>query len=199
MTFLVNKGRVQPRIGCDFSEPPEFECRDMECIPCDDNACGTCPPKTRAKDSEAIGLNECSRCVSLRGRGCSPRQLPAFMHCIELQVRRKGTCKVITKEVPYKATYEGAACFNWSKRFKALADGYYEADVYINGKSCYTWAFHIEGCYVQMDTVSTEEDTRCTTCNSADPCGCYANCKTPLEEVIEDVTVDGDCGGCKSC
>ena len=187
-------------MGC-HDEPPVFEHVERECAPCQ-TECGTsCPPKTKARNSEAIQKDEHSRCVSLKGRGCSPKQLPAFMHCIEMRIRKKGSCSVITTEIPYKATYTGAACFNWSKRFKALPDGYYEGDLYINGKSCYSWAFHIHACYIKMETESVEYlQDDCSGLECAGSCGCVNDCrcsKPPLE--IENGEVTADCGGCEQC
>ena len=191
--------------GMCLEQPPEFECPDRTC----DSTCApecACPPKTKAKYSEAIGENERSRCVSLRGRGCSPVKLPMFMHCIEMKVRRKGSCSVLTTEVPYKAKYDGSACFNWSNRFKRLEDGYYEGDVYINGKSCYTWPFHIRGCYVQMVTESTEHlqpscsDVQCTTECGCAPAGAPLCCEKPTLDIEPVLTSDNqNCSECDEC
>lgn len=184
--------------GCHL-EPPEFDCAPT-CEPC--SPCGdVCKPKTRARDSVAIEYREGQRCVSLRGRGCKPSALPAFMHKIEMKVRRKGSCSVITTEIPYKAKYDGSICFNWSNRFKSLPDGYYEGDVYINCVTCYTWAFHIRGCYVTLETDDTQTlpyqcgDDDCGhkehTCGG---CGCCGT-KPPIEPEV-DTTI---AKGCEEC
>ena len=115
----------------------------------------------------------------------------------------EGSCKVITREIPYKATYTGAACFNWSKRFKVLPNGYYEGDIYINGKSCVSWPFHIQDCYYEVGTESVtdlQDDCHAVECTTA--CGrCHQTAcqcsKPPLEVEIE--TVRADCGGCEQC
>lgn len=197
----VSTGTHDAPAGCHH-QPPEFECVERVSH-CEPEECGSCPPKTKARHSEAIGYMEGQRCVSLRGRGCAPKQLPMFMHCIEMRVRLKGSCKVITREIPYKATYTGAACFNWSKRFKALPNGYYEGDIYINGKSCVSWPFHIQDCYYEVGTESvTDLQDDCHAVECATACGrCHQTAcqcsKPPLEVEIE--TVRADCGGCEQC
>ena len=195
MSIVLHRGITGPELNrreCSL-EPPEFECADT-CTPCEDECEDTCAVKTRARDSVALQEAEGNRCFSLHGRGCNPKQLPAFMHCIAMKVRRKGSCKVLTTEVPYKAKYDGSVCFNWTKRFKSLPDGYYEGDVYINGKTCYTWPFHIQGCYMSMQTedIGTCEDHK-TPCDI--PCGCAT---PPLEPEIDTTEADG-CEECKTC
>ena len=196
----ASTGTHDAPLGC-HDEPPVFECPERSCVPCDTECGEKCPPKTRARDSEAIRENEHSRCVSLKGRGCQPKQLPAFMHCIEMRIRKKGSCKVLTTEIPYKATYTGEACFNWSNRFKRLEDGYYEGDIYINGKSCISWAFHIHACYVTMETTDIEYlHEPCSDVECASSCGCSKQCtcsKPPLEIEIGEAVPN--CGGCEEC
>ena len=183
MTSKVLYGKTKPIEDACLLPPPDFSCNQRcDCEPsCEPQLC---KPKTHARQSVIMPSGEVGRCIVLRNMGCKPKDLPAHMHCIEMKVRKKGTCAIVTVERPYKATYTGAACFNWTNQFIRLPVGYYEADVFIDGRCCYTWAFHKEHSTVALDTVSSniyEERHSC-------------GCETPLE-IEASYEQETTCGG----
>ena len=183
MTSKVLFGKAKQSDAACLLPPPEFSCHQhCDCEPsCEPQLC---KPKTHARQSVIVPRDEVSRCIVLRNTGCKPKDLPAHMYCIEMKVRKKGACAVLSVERPYKATYTGAACFNWTKHFTRLPAGYYEADVFIDGKCCYTWAFHKEHCSVVADTVSNTEYSERHNCG----------CETPLE-IEASYEPETTCGG----
>jgi hypothetical protein len=181
-----------PDLGCHLP-PPVFECEPV-CNPCDPCE-STCDPKTRARDSVAVLQTEVERCVSLLGRGCNAKQLPGFLHCIAMKVRRKGLCTVITEEIPRKALHDGSICFSWSNKFRDLQPGYYEGDIYLDGKSCITWPFHIPPCGGSVTTESiTEEEMPCDIMGCGEPPCCVG--EVPPLEVEPSVNPDVECDPC---
>lgn len=169
--------------------PPEFDCEDV-CEPC--NPCETkCPPKVRVHEAVCLADDEYERCFSLyQKRGCEPAQIPAFINYIGLRVRRRGFCRVLTEECPIRTDLRGNACFVWSDDFRALPAGYYEADLYINDKHCYTWLFRKEKCWALMKTESVEhEELPCEA-----PCRACVGC-VPTPD-IEQTPLQGDCEKC---
>lgn len=170
--------------------PPDFSCVDT-CNPCEDPCEPKCPPRVRAKDAVCLDDNEWERCFSLYQHvGCEPVRIPAFVYCIALRVRRQGLCRVLTEECPIRADAYGNACFQWSKTFRELPAGYYEADLYVNGKSCYTWLFNKRSCWAGMETKSVaHEDFPCEP-----PAHCCVGC-VPHPD-FETELPKGDCEEC---
>lgn len=176
-------------LGC-FAPPIDFGCEDT-CPPCDNPCEQKCPPKVRVQDAVCLSDEEYERCFSLHQYvGCAPMQIPAQIYCIALKVRRRGLCRVLTEECPTRADRDGNACFVWSDKFRSLPEGYYEADLYINDKSCYTWLFRKRGCWATLTTQSVQLDH--TPCDP--PCGCCIGC-VPTPDVETDDRL-GDCGEC---
>lgn len=170
-----------------YAPPVDFACVDMcsdVCSPCEDK----CPPRVRAKDAICLPDDEWERCMSLYGTvGCEPTRLPAQMYCIELQVRRQGLCRVLTCECPIRVDNLGNACFQWSDDFRALPAGYYEADLLVNNKHCFTLLFRKKKCWTRLETVSVEVDE--LPCEPPEQCctGC-----APSPDFEQDIPL-GDC------
>lgn len=185
-----NTGQTCDVVDDCFPEPPDFSCVDV-CNPCASPCEEVCKPKTRIQDAICLSDNEYERCFSLHQYvGCEPVQVPATLYCIELQVRKRGACRVLTRECPIRADIYGNACFVWSCEFRDLPAGYYEADLFLNGKSCFTWLFRKRGCWANMKTESVElEQPDCSA-----PAQCCNGC-VPTPD-IETTTPMGDCEEC---
>lgn len=175
--------------GC-YAPKPDFGCAPV-CNPCDNPCEEKCPPKTRVQDAVCLSDEEVERCFSLyQYVGCEIKQLPAFIYCIALKVRKRGQCRVLTEECPIRADNNGNACFVWSDTFRNLDAGYYEADLYVNGKSCYTWLFRKRGCWATMETESIElEQPSCCPPNC-----CCVGCVPEL-----DIETEEPLGNCEEC
>lgn len=184
MGYYYNFRGDDKRNDC-FAPAPDFEC--VPCDPCDNPCEPKCPPKVRAKDAICIGHEEFERCFSLHQRiGCSPVQVPAFIYRIGMKVRKQGFCKVLTEECPIRADNNGNACFIWSDTFQSLEAGYYEADVYINDKFCFTLLFRKQSCWGKLVTETVENyDLSCEP-----PVGCIGCVPTA------DVETENLIGGC---
>lgn len=176
-------------LGC-FAPPPDFGCVDI-CPPCNNPCEPKCPPKVRVQDAVCLSDEEYERCFSLHQYiGCEHVKVPAQIYCIELKVRKRGLCRVLTTECPIRADREGNVCFVWSDCFRELDAGYYEADLYLNGVSCYTWLFRKRKCWAKMNTVSVELDT--APCHA--PAHCCVGCvPTP------DIETEQPLGNCEEC
>lgn len=163
-----------------------------ECTPCDNPCEPKCPPKVRAHEAICLTDGEWERCFSLfQMVGCEPTRVPAFVYCIELKVRRQGSCRVLSCECPIRADAKGNACFQWSDKFRELPAGYYEADLYINNKTCFTLLFRKQSCWAVMKPETVEYDP--LPCDGPERCcvGCV-----PAPD-FDNPPPLGDClGGC---
>lgn len=188
-------GHYNFRPTCDeaddcFAPKPDFGCVDY-CPPCHNPCEPKCPPKVRVSEAVCLSDEEYERCFSLHQYvGCEPVQIPAHIYCIALKVRKRGLCRVLTEECPVRADRDGNACFVWSDCFRALEAGYYEADLYINGKSCYTWLFRKRKCWAAMKTQSVDLDT--PPCEAPEHC-CVGCVPTP------DIETEPPLGNCEEC
>lgn len=184
------RGSCDEPVNECYAPPPDFSCVDT-CNPCHNPCEPKCPPKVRAKDALCLTDDEWERCFSLyQYVGCSPVQVPAFIYCIEMRIRKQGLCRVLTKECPTRADVKGNACFIWSDDFRKLPAGYYEGDVYINGKNCFTLLFRKRGCWTNMKTESVELDD--LPCEAPERCcgGCVP------QPDFDNTPVVGDCEEC---
>ena len=182
--------RGQPDTPDCFAPPPPIDCMP-ECQPCDNPCEPKCPPKVRAHEALCLVDNEWERCFSLfQMVGCEPTKVPAFFHCIELRIRRQGFCKVLTKECPIRTDNKGNACFVWTDKFREMPAGYYEGDLYIDDKHCFTLLFRKQCCWAKMQSESAEHEP--TACQP--PEGCCNGC-VPTPD-FETVMPNGDCEKC---
>lgn len=173
-----------------YAPLPDFDDCYNPCTPCENPCEPKCPPKVRAKDAICLSDEEYERCFSLhRFVGCAPTQVPAFVYCIALKVRRQGMCRVLTEECPVRADAHGNACFVWSDKFRDLPAGYYEADLYLNGKSCFTLLFRKRDCWATAKT----ESVRTAEQPCSPPEHCCVGC-TPQPDFDDDTRL-GDCDG----
>lgn len=193
MAEIYNFRGDEERVPDCMLPPPDFGCVDT-CQPCDNPCEDKCPPKVRAKDAVCLSDDEYQRCFSIYQRiGCEPVRVPAFIYCIELRVRRQGLCRVLTKECPIRADNQGNACFVWTDKFRDLPAGYYEADLYINGKSCFTWLFRKRRCWAKMNTESVSlQELPCEA-----PSTCCGGC-VPQQDLTTDTRL-GDCSNEPEC
>ena len=192
---MATKYNFQPDCADDtpacYAPPPQFSCAD-DCNPCYDPCEPKCPPKVRAHEAICLAEGEWERCFSLhRMVGCEPTRVPAFVYCIELKVRRQGSCRVLTCECPIRADKLGNACFQWSDKFRELGPGYYEADLYVNGKSCFALLLRKRECWAAAKSESVEFEP--LECDGPESC-CVGCVPTPD---FDNPPPLGDCsGGC---
>lgn len=141
MIKLTRQETCMPEASC-LLPPPDFT-NLVFCDPCDPCS-DKVPPRTLAKDSICISPSERERCFRMSARQCdgSLTQYPAFLDCIQMRVRRKQLSRVVSVEEPIRATASGDMCYTWSCHFLALGPGYYEGDVYFNGKYSHTIGLH---------------------------------------------------------
>lgn len=174
--------------GC-FAPKPDFDCVDT-CQPCNNPCEPKCPPKVRAKDAVCLSDDECERCFSLfQYVGCDITKVPAHIYAIVLKVRRQGNCRVLVEECPTRSDNKGNVCFVWSEDFRQLPAGYYEADVVVNDRECFTLLFRKRGCWTRM--VTEEVKLAQLPCEAPPHCeGCVA---TPD---FEQTAPEAECGGC---
>lgn len=179
------KRLAQPQ-GCELP-PPEILTSLAPCDPCEPK----CPPKTRARDAETIYQEEVERCFIIRGWQCGAEQIPAHFHCVAMKIRRKGHCRELIKLAPYRATPDGAACFAWPMEFLNLESGYYEGDLYIDGKTCATVLLYLPPCRY----VITSEEAIVKSAECEIPAHCSVG-EVPMPHIEIDPPADADCGDC---
>ena len=191
MTFrLVHGG--QPELAHRGCEAPPYEPECAPCNPC--NPCEPkCPPKTRAADAIIIERNEVERCFTLTDFGCKPNPLYANQHCFMLKIRKRGSCFNQAVLDPVRATMDGAVCFAWSTLWTNLGNGYYEADLFTDGRNCNTLLFYVRGCDVFISSSTPVIDDGCHPV--CEPC-----CGTVPQiddEPAPPVTCETECDTCE--
>lgn len=118
--------------------------------------CGPHQVKTHARDAIVMKRNEVERWFSLTEWGCRGHPIPAVINCIELVLRRKGSCKDLCSLTPIRATADANVQFRWPKWFISEKHGYYEGDIYINGREQHTVLLKLPKNQAQVDDTGFE-------------------------------------------
>lgn len=182
-------GHQKAHRGCE-APPYEPECCPCEpCSPCEP----ACPPKTRASDAIIIESHEVERCFSLKSFGCSPKTIYANQHCFMLRIRKRGSCTVITTVEPVRALPEGDVCFSWCNLWDDLGEGYYEADLFTDGKNCNTLLFKVRHCDIMVHSTTPIINEACPI--DPAPC-CGTNPQLDDEPPVETGCAD-ECAVCE--
>lgn len=154
---IYGGGRKNAHPGC---EAPKYE---PECCPVEVcNPCGeTCPPKTRASEAIILEANEVERCFPLTSFGCPANPIYANQHCFSMEIRKRGSCTLLTTLLPVRALPTGEVCFAWGGVWDEVSAGYYEADLYIDGKNCNTLLFKLRECSIMVHSSTPIIDITC--------------------------------------
>lgn len=172
--------------GCELPAPKIFTTQP-NCDPC----APRCRPKTRARDAFTIYDDERERCFVLSGWGCERPKIPLHFHCVLMVIRAKGYCEELMEITPYRATADGAACFAWPPEFLNLPSGYYEGDIYMDGKTCATVLLYLPPC--RHIVTADEFYTITEPCEPCEPCEVG---EVPQPDVVIDPVEPLDCGEC---
>lgn len=181
------------------SEPPKWE--EVErCCPTSD--CGErCPPKTRARDAIHIDRKQVEACFLFSASECGGKPLPLVRTWVSLEIRKKGFCKVLTCLPPTRMREDGALCFTWTDEFRKLPQGYYEGDLYIDGRLRMTLLFYIPPEKVSLLSVDMTEDDNCSGCGKCEKpsCDCKRRCcdgRVDYDEEYKPIDSKGCVGDC---
>lgn len=154
---ILGGPRVKAHKGCEAEPYIVEECPCEPCSPCEPK----CPTKTRAADAIIVQPNEVERCFSLHTFGCKGSTVYANQHCFMLRLRKRGSCTVITSVEPVRALPNGDVCFSWCNLWLDLGSGYYEADLYVDGKNCNTLLFRVRDCDMVVSNTSPVINEAC--------------------------------------
>jgi hypothetical protein len=143
---------------CTLLTPTFKECAPLCCPP---PQCGTCAPRTRINEAIKISPEYAETRLKVGTWGCDGMTIEAFSACIELHIQRRGWCDIVLTLKPYRATLDGEAVFHWDDAMWALGEGYYEADVVVNGRACLTIGLHVPHCRHRLWTAVHAERTHC--------------------------------------
>ena len=184
--ILFSFDPIPTPIGAECAVPPPvYECAPRSfCEP--EVLC--CPAKTKAKDALRVYNDEVERCFSLNGNGCGRTPIPMTSVCIELRVRLRGACRDLVVQTPRSLNVAGDVCFRWTQEFLQLPEGYYEGDIYVNGKTCHTVGFYLPPCAGRPTSTSVDY----AACEVQDP-----SCCTSLEvDQMNVPPVNQECNAC---
>ena len=178
---------------CTLLPPPFKTCAPLCCPP---PQCGTCEPKTRITDALRIAPEYDESRIKVGTWGCDGTDLAAWANCIELRIMRRGWCDVVLTLKPYRATEDGHAVFKWDDDFWLLGEGYYEADVVVNGRACLTIGLWVPHCRHRLWTFDHSKKSACEPC----PTEPGPTCPPALIDPVPNIPIpDGACNveGCQ--
>jgi hypothetical protein len=155
----------KPDADCSITPAPPYVCPPpLPCIP----SPKCCPPIVSVRNYIIVPSDEYERCLVISSTKCKT-SAKLKNHCIELRLRKRGCCTVVAVERPYRLTPVGAVCFKWSIALKSLPPGYYEIDIFMDGKPCGLMGMHIPSCNTVLVTMEVLTETECNTASSCCP------------------------------
>ena len=94
---------------------------------------------------------------------------------------------------PSEALMDGSVCWAWTEAFLSLPEGYYEADVYIDGCVCHTHCFYLPKCSVSATPTEVKYKNECDTCHTCGgvgfgSCNCHDDCCSAIPMVAVSYT-----------
>lgn len=181
MKIIRPQGAVQNELRpCTLAPIPDPPKPQFCCPP---PQCGQCPPKTRINEAVTIRPEWAETTLRFGDWGCTEFNVEAFHTCIELRIRKRGWCPVVYVAKPYKALLDGSAVFAWcDDLWLALGEGSFEADVFINGRSCLTIGLHVPVCRHRLLSVGHTERMHHDVAGlyPVNPCGGDVPCLPPM-------------------
>jgi hypothetical protein len=164
---------------------PHCEPTCQPCTPC-------CPAKVEKRNYINVKPSIARTWFRIGVDLCTAEVVQGATSCIELRVRSRGECHVHHVIHPTAARLDGSVCVDWPLAFWRLGDGWYEADVYVNGCTCLTIGLHVRGCHQYIQSVMHTTGL---------PCGnlAAAECALPIEDDCAPFNpVGGSCDPCTS-
>ena len=191
-------GKNGPSKRC-FPEPPPME----SCVPCCEPTCEPicCPPKARARDAIQMRQRETERSFRLTELQCGAYRIPVTVTKIRMNLRRRGQCNVLVCIPPNVTDMDATVTFAWPKKFLAAPPGQYEGDIFVNGCEVGTVLLVKPDCTAIIESSeAAQAEWPCDTCGEpSSGCACAPDCSA-LPAINESpVSVEDNCGGCRTC
>lgn len=95
---------------------------------------------------------------------------------------------------PVRALPNGDVCFAWSDLWANLGTGYYEADLFTDGRNCNTLLFYVRDCAISVSSSSPVIDDGCAT--ACEPC-CGTVPQIDDEIAPSNESCEDECNACE--
>jgi hypothetical protein len=140
--------------------------------------------------------------IMLSYEHCDPVALVGWQTCIKGNLRKRGTCDVLTTVAPVSASLDGKVKFDWNSiDVWKHGNGDYELDLMIktaHGQHCcMTIGLRLIGCHIFMSSYNHMQQEACPPKPCAEPT-CEEDCRIPLDEP-DDVTAVEPENECVEC
>lgn len=191
MTLRFNFSGVVHGNACHDAPPVCEPCAPACCVP----ICGQCTPKVALRDHHLVKPRTAESCFTLHEGVCTTDVVHAARNCIEMHIRRRGECDTLLKLKALRATLEGAVCFSWPVEWWRLSDGYFEADIYVNGCTCLTVGLKMVGCNIALAAFSNVPGNGCD--EGGLTCGVPQRlCVAPIDDTPVALPASKNCETC---
>jgi hypothetical protein len=180
-TSTVTQSSTAPA-GCyDQFPAQQSHCEPVcqPCVPC-------CPAKVEKRNYVNVKPDIGRTWFTVGADLCSGDVVDGATSCIELRVRARGECYVQLVLNPTAARLDGSFCVDWPLSFWRLGDGWYEADVYVNGRTCLTVGLHVRQCHQYLQMVKHTTGLACGNIAAAE-------CALPIEDDCTPFNPVGRC------